>query len=187
MKIRQSILLVGISLISFSYAAPEKTDSPGENVDRVLSPFRFEASSVLEETMNYDYRPTNASDNQAVTAWAEGVPGDGLGEFIKFEFFASVRLSKIEIINGFAEMHKTLGDLYYLNNRVKKIRLEFEDGAEEFSLADRKKSYQTLVFAKVHKSLTMKLIILEVYAGKKWKDTCISEVKFYGSPAAPGR
>ena len=145
-----------------------------------VKPSTISASSVLKPTPNYIYQPHLISDGNPNTTWAEGVAGDGIGEFVLFTFQNQVQIRDVEIINGFATMHPQLGDLYFLNNRLQTARIEFEDGAEEISLRDAVKTSQTIKFNKPHISKTAKLIIKGVYPGSKWRDTCISELSFQG-------
>jgi len=145
-----------------------------------ITPLKVTASSVLPQSPNYSYEAENASDGDVKTAWVEGVPGDGIGQSLFFRFQPETTLRELDIVNGFAHMHPTLGDLYSLNNRVARIRIHFDDGVEEFSLSDNIKDFQKLKFVNVHKSGTAKVVILQVYKGTKWQDTSISEIKFSG-------
>ena len=152
-------------------------------------PFKVTASSTLEASSSYDYNPQNTHDFNFETAWVEGVKGNGVGEYLKYEFSAAgPRITNIIIANGYVKTEKAWKN----NNRVKKLKVFFneepiiilhlEDKRAEqhfeidpIGLADRKntKEYEN-VFWK------LKFEILEVYPGDKYEDTVISEIYFDG-------
>ncbi len=139
------------------------------------------ASSFLTESGKPadEYGPFKAIDYKYNTAWCEGGKGPGIGEWIKFDFsewYSYSRLSnvyRILIINGLAANK----DLYFANNRVKKLEVEFSEGEKRIiELKDGVLDYQKFIF---HiKAKWIKLKILDVYKGSKFDDTCISEVDF---------
>ncbi len=137
------------------------------------------ASSNLCGDGKNEYIPKKARDLKYDTAWCEGVKGSGLGEWIKFDFAESdlfgstINIYRILIINGLAASK----ELYFANNRVKKLEVEFSEGEKRIiELKDGILDYQSFVF---HiKAKWVKLTILEVYKGKKYDDTCISEIDF---------
>jgi hypothetical protein len=133
--------------------------------------FSFTASSQKE-----NYPPINASDGDLQTAWVEGVKGDGIGEWLGFEATNNYDVSGIKIINGYTKSD----DLYYANNRIKKIRIELPDNTViESQLINGTPDYQTIDFKKVVDVKNIRIIILEVYPGSKYHDTCISEIKVF--------
>ncbi|HOL22980.1 MAG TPA: hypothetical protein PLQ41_09045 [bacterium] len=138
-----------------------------------------EASSYLPEYKNIKYESFYARDGKFEKAWCEGVKGDGKGEWIQFNFTEwesygrITNVYRILIVNGLAASK----ELYYANNRVKKLQLEFSEGQKRIiELKDGVMNYQIFV---VHtKAKWVRMRILEVYKGKKYDDTCISEVDF---------
>ncbi len=78
------------------------------------------ASSELDYLGPYELGPYGAHnlfDHDSSTCWAEGVPGNGIGESLYIGF--EENLETIFVVNGFP---KTM-DLFYENNRVKDIRI----------------------------------------------------------------
>jgi hypothetical protein len=146
-----------------------------------LQPSNIRASTILPPTTNYTYGPEMVNDDYFNSVWAEGSKGDGIGEFLHYKFSDTYAIQSFEIVNGFSALHKVFGDLYFLNNRVKSLRIEFEDGVETVVFNDRVKGYQTVTFNRIHKSSWAKIKIQSVYKGKKWDDTCIAEAHFFGS------
>ncbi len=109
-----------------------------------------EASSWLKDKADDLYDPWKAADGEYNTAWVEGVEGSGVGEWIKFTFSEHWKakrkdtdikwISRVSIINGLAASRS----LYYANNRVKRIGLEFSDGTKlEINLKDGDADYQS--------------------------------------------
>ena len=68
---------------------------------------------------------------------------------------------------------------YYLNNRLTKAFLLFDDGHEYIYMKDDEKDFQEIKLSKTYKTKKVTLFIQQVINGNKWNDTCISEVKFY--------
>lgn len=155
--------------------------SCGDGPSVILNTTSASASSTLASSANYAYEAKNALDGNPATAWVEGVKGDGLGESLQVTFDGKAKVKEFAIINGFAENHASLGDLYPLNNRVKKLRIVFDDGEESVDLRDGVKELQTIKFAKPHESMGAKIVISEVYKGSKWDDTVVSEIQFIGA------
>lgn len=156
-------------------AAYRKLTAPAQKITVTSA----SASSTLAASANYDYRAANAFDWSASTAWGEGVKGDGIGESLVAEFGETVKIKSIGIVNGFAETHASLGNLYTLNNRVKKAKLIFDDGEEILAFEDGKETEQKIGLNSAHKTKSVKFVILEIYKGAKWDDTLISSVSFY--------
>ena len=67
------------------------------------------------------------------------------------------------------------------NNRVKKVVLEFSDKSQQVhELLDNNMDYQTIDVGGINTN-SVKVIIEEVYTnGRKYSDTCISEISMYG-------
>ncbi len=161
---------------------------------------RAEASSELTSTGNsYDYAADNIYDNNPATSWVESAPGNGIGEYVELfltygnkAWYDLHKIDKIGIINGFAENEQ----LFYSNNRVKTIRLEFDSYQYVNSQLDDS-VYQSIINESIIIELedtmemqyyffdepiiakSIKIIIEDVYAGSKWDDTCIAEFQVF--------
>lgn len=146
-----------------------------------IRPAGAAASSTLPRTPNYTYGPEKAIDGSLDSAWAEGSNGDGTGEYLIIKFSGEKEIKSMQIVNGFASMHKELGDLYSLNNRVRELVVQFDDGSERVTLEDEMRGYQKHEFKAVHKSSSVKLTIASVHKGTRWNDACIAEVSFFGN------
>jgi hypothetical protein len=131
------------------------------------------SSCLLEKGIMYE--PKYAIDNDITTAWVEGVKGSGIGEWIDFAFAKEEKIKAINIINGYAKSNKH----YCVNNRVKKVKIQFNDGASMVQeLKDAVLEPQRIELPEEKTVYSVRMTILEVYPGAKYNDTCISEVEF---------
>lgn len=134
------------------------------------------SSTLFDEKINYKtYWPGNVIDNNPATAWVEGEKGNGIGEWIDFAFFNPINLNMIRIINGYAKSDA----LYAANNRVKKLKIDFDDGTSLVAeLKDSTMEPQLIQISNQKVVERVRLTILEVFPGSKYHDTCISEIGF---------
>lgn len=141
-------------------------------VDQVM------ASSMLNDNTGTDYTPGNIVDGKNNTIWAEGVDGSGVDENIILRFDKDKIVKKIFIINGSAKSEK----LYYANNRVREVRLDFSNGESKIvNLNDGILGEQEIDLGEGIKTSYIKVTILSVYSGEKYDDTCISEIRIVGN------
>ena len=133
------------------------------------------ASSELAES-NITHHPQNVVDGDKSTAWVEGSSGDGVGEWIKLESNTEQTVSGFSIINGYTKSNY----LYYANNRVAKVLVEYSDGTNfTFNLEDKNLDEQGTTFENIKKTKYIKFTILGVYKGSKYNDTCLSEIRVF--------
>ena len=138
------------------------------------------ASSTVGYNMwGENFTPASAVDRDPETAWYEGVDGLGIGEWLRLDF-NKCKVSGISIINGQA-LAKNNYSRYYVNSRLKEIKIEAEGGfSETFSLRDRVTTFQELQFKKPVVTSWIKITILDVYpATDDEAMTGISEVKLF--------
>ena len=154
---------------------------------------RATVSSFLEPQGSITYGVENLNDAYRLDAWAEGVPGDGIGESFEIrELYLGggddiFRYNEMCIVNGYAKDEKTWQE----NNRVKSMKLYFADEyMGTITLEDTMlPQYVDLspVAMKVGNGCEAKFRfeITEVYKGTTYDDTCISGivVEFEGRQA----
>lgn len=134
------------------------------------------ASSVRAAVNDNYYNPQNVLDGLHNTTWTEGVDGYGIGESITFYADNTQTVRGIKILNGYCKSQ----DLYYKNNRVKKIQLKFSNGnTYAYELPDIFDKYTVLNLNTPEYCSYVTLTILDAYAGSAYDDTCISEVLFF--------
>jgi hypothetical protein len=150
---------------------------------RLINYYHFESSSYLVEFLGdreYRYPPENLSVIDRLNPpWAEGVKGDGIGEWIGFYYTEESR--SFYIFNGYFDPKYT--HLFTRNNRIKRIRVEgYSDSnktketfkySQEFTLEDTPQIQKIEIPVGYHH---FKMVILDVYKGTHYEDTCLSGV-----------
>jgi hypothetical protein len=139
------------------------------------------ASSTLAPQGNNNYKVINLNDNDPTTAWVEGHSEYGIGEFIEFNGLMPGSDSELYILNGYQASKSSWEN----NSRVKHLKvslngkgyfiIELVDVMGSQSLVLPKDFNEALEKAPENKKL-IRMTILEVYPGLKWKDTAISEI-----------
>ncbi|MBR5200450.1 MAG: hypothetical protein IKW31_01695 [Alistipes sp.] len=138
------------------------------------------ASSALADR----YAAEKAHDFSIVTAWVEGVEGNGVGEYIKYAFPGTCpRITTVLIHNGYVKNW----DVWRDNGRVKKLLMYYND--EPYAILNLQdtiglQSFDVGVLGYEDKdsapAWSIKFEILEVYPGDKYDDTVITEIYFDG-------
>ena len=159
---------------------------------------------VAQDILSCWYGPTNLVDKNEQTAWCEGAEGDGEGEIALVPYKGD---SPLEVRNGFGKSRKAFSDNGRVQNaRIYLIGAGWEPpmvlgqsdlpvlGSHDVTLRDIP-DWQTVPIPdwKPRKNFNpsrpknwpvpeqkpkfVAIEILSVYPGKKWKDTCISEVR----------
>lgn len=133
---------------------------------------KITATSYLVEKDTH-YSPNNLNKIGINKVWSEDAEGYGIGEKI---FIPPANFNKLLFVNGYLSFNRPY--LFYDNSRVKKIRVKIQNEnvsfSKEFDIVDTIQP-QILNFEKqVNGEITIE--ILEVYKGKKYKDTCISDI-----------
>lgn len=134
----------------------------------------IEASSTLADQGSNTYVASNLIDSNSRTCWSEGVSGSGIGEYITFDYSGPVSLKSIVVSNGYRKTSK----LYYQNNRVKSMKVVYDDGYSQLlEFTDSfENSVQSFDLNTLHKTKQVKLYIEDVYAGSTYDDTSIDEI-----------
>jgi len=118
-----------------------------------------------------DYGPGNLVDHNPATAWVEGVPGDGIGQWVSLTFDYPMKFSRIFIHSGYCKSK----DLLLKNNAPRTIRIITEAGEHTVNL-ERTIEQQTIRLPSPVASRWIKFEIKSVYPGSKYRDTAISEI-----------
>jgi hypothetical protein len=136
-------------------------------------------SSSLTGQGSNTYLPSNMLDASQNTAWAEGVAGDGIGEWIEFKITKDFRVGTTwQLSNGY---NKSRG-LWEQNSRVKKFKVVVDDQVLGYVMLANISTYQTFDIAPswirntpaFKKGTRIRFVIEEVYPGSKFDDTAIS-------------
>jgi hypothetical protein len=136
------------------------------------------SSSTRAPLKAFSYAPANALDNSLLTAWIEGVPGAGVGEWIQCDFGGEVTLNSVSMTPGY---FKTAA-LWKQNNRLAAATLSFSNGSSRrFTFPDRMQM-QTLDVGGI-RTRFVRLVIDDFYPGSvDSEDTPISEMSFSWEP-----
>lgn len=148
------------------------------------------ASSSLKPMSGISYKAENAHDLSYKTAWVEGAPGPGIGEYLVYRFSAQApRITKIIVVNGYVKSEKAWRE----NARVKKLKMYLNN--KPFAILDLEDNRNEQIFQfdpignsdrddwealAAKPAWTLKFEILEVYKGEKFEETAISEIYFDG-------
>lgn len=145
------------------------------------SPNSVSVTSFLGAQDRNTYSAEKLTDGDPTTAWAEGKADFGIGEYIEFKAFP---LTNWGILNGYQKDNTTWENY----SRVKKMRI-FIEGKPAFEvMLEDKMGIQTFQLPdnikidpqKISTGTKIKMVILEIYEGKKSKDVAISEIFFVG-------
>lgn len=181
--------------IDFTYKTLEEYKKGSRvrlNEQRFSFAKNFACSSFLQEG-SYSYAPDNVfipckADYGLPWVqnlpWVEGKADDGIGEWIQFDVQDPNEWKDIifdliidgdvtvSILNGYVHPEKQY--LFYDNNRIKKATV-YLDGVESFDL-DFPDRVEFTEFTIPKTVKTVRLVIKEVYKGKKYSDTCITKI-----------
>jgi hypothetical protein len=119
------------------------------------------------------YYVKNLSDDDPTTAWVEGKPDYGIGEFIEV---VGPNIYGLVIYNGYQKSPTSFRD----NSRVQSLMLT-ENGVNKCIILLKDEmgaQYVSLDKLKLSRSANSKLkfTIMEIYPGSKYKDVAISEM-----------
>ncbi len=163
------ILLVIIAVSTNAESRAEKcTLSVGPA--QFFDDMRTCVTSVLQSQGRNRYGPEQFNNEQA--AWCEGVPGDGVGEEIRFYFSGAASPFGFSIENGYGKSAKAFRN----NGRVAAMRMSDDAGDfVDIYLKDVPESQYFKVpwHADRPKVNWFRFTILKIYPGRKYKDTCI--------------
>lgn len=132
------------------------------------------ASSVYSGDNLGRHAPEKLYDGKLDTNWTEDSSGNGVGEFVVFDFDDTYAVNKLRIYIG---SHYNEG-VYKQNCRPKAITLSFSDGSTEFIHLEDSYDEQVITFKHFYYTDSIKLTIEEVYTGTKYLDAVIAELDF---------
>ncbi len=156
--------------------------SPGDSWYSEASVAKIYASSSLSSQGSNSYRAANIHDFNHETAWVEGVPGHGIGQYIVYEFeMSNPRITTVYIFNGYVKSDKA----WRANSRVKKLKVYYNNSPIAILELQDSRSMQVFDIGTVGRTgsgprWSLKFEILEVYPGSQYQDTVISELVFSG-------
>lgn len=140
----------------------------------LIRPQAAYSSSALKPTSRSDFRATNLLDDDRTTAWIEGVPGPGVGEWVRFDFHGPVVLTRIEIANG----EQKDDDRFHAHARVRSLKLEYSTGATQIVELLDIIDLQSIT-PRSQPTEWLRMTILSVYPDYLWDETALSDVRLF--------
>lgn len=147
----------------------------------------LKASSELKPQGKFTYEAKNMHDLNYASAWVEGAPGDGIGEWVEYTLPANnPRITTLNIANGYVRTKKAWTE----NSRVKvldvevngvphaKVHLKDYYGLQSVDIPTI--GYEDRENFEGKEPIRIRFIIREVYPGTKYQDTAISDIYFGG-------
>jgi len=150
-------------------------DFDGELIEFVIPKViqgRLRASSTLAPEASYS--PAFLADGKFDFAWAEGAESNGVAEEVSIELDEAISIDALKIWNGYQRSEKHFED----NARLASFTLLSgqSDEVGKFSIEDEK---QTSIEIPTTTTKGLSLKVEEVFAGGKYEDLVISELRFY--------
>jgi hypothetical protein len=145
-------------------------------------PSAIASSSSLKPQGSNAYVAKNIHDGTLKTAWVEGKPGLGVGEWVEFTFEnKSPRVTSAIIWNGYQKSMSTWRE----NARVKTLRLIVNGKAMyDLALVDTAGAQRFELGVLGHrpdgKDLVLRFEIKDAYPGTRFSDVALSEINFDG-------
>jgi len=151
--------------------------SAGADQSRFLADIKTSSPTLASGDDCLSYDATNLVDGRLDTSWQEAVDGNGVGEWLEFQFELPVDIASVDLATGFQSTHDKYGDLFPLNGRVTTLTVRVNGEAAGSLMLGDKPGLQRLPF--VYEGVTsVRLQVAGVVAGSKWEDTALSEVRF---------
>lgn len=144
---------------------------------------------------NADFTADSLFDGYTETAWCEGVPGPGIGEYVEFNltekawgftvqngfnrtFFPDEYYRSSDWKNRYRDPDKGLLDYYLLNNRPKVLDIVDNEGKVKYTVHLKDSRVKQVFPGVILRPGRYRLVVKDVYKGTKWDDTCIGEASF---------
>lgn len=140
---------------------------------------QIKASSTQETEGRYNYEATNLTKNNFSAVWMEGVEGNGMGESLQLTFTKLTTDDKrtfnkqFYCVNGYAFNPSVWRD-YSRIKAFKVYKSAAPDEQEIVMLADSPFLQSFELSFTLQEGDVLVFEILDVYAGEKYEDTCLS-------------
>jgi hypothetical protein len=136
------------------------------------------ASTVLDRDGDIVYDPRVTIDGDPATAWNDGVRGDPTGESLEYTFASPVRVTQIDLINGYDKIVPE-GDRFEQNARIREMRIQSDAGESTRELVDTREPQSVTV--EFGSTCQITLVVESIYPGAEFEDVALSEITFLGT------
>jgi hypothetical protein len=126
-------------------------------------------SVEVSSQLSSEYSKKNLLDYNLFTAWVEGNKNSGEGEWIELEFPKRITVGKVILFPGYGKSLK----LFKANARLKKVKVSWNNKEKVVEFLDKFIAQSIDIYDKTDK---IRIEVLEVYKGFKYKDLCVSEI-----------
>jgi hypothetical protein len=136
------------------------------------------ASSVLGSQSRNQYGVDNLFSNTSKEAWVEGVPGQGIGEWVTIDFKELRSVKAVILRNGYQKRP----DLFAKNSRVRKFKIVTSTGeTRDIDLKDTM-DLQTIPIDPPVTTTWIKFVVDDVYPGASYTDTAVTKLFVTSEP-----
>lgn len=153
-----------------------------ESDQRRLEPDNIVSSSFLPAAAGgkIDYKPENLVDGNLNTAWIEGVKGNGVGEWVEFQYEGQCNFKKLFILNGYQKKSAKGQSSFGKNLRPARIKVATEMNQEQtFDLTDTTAEQVLTLNMSGH---NLRITIEAVHqTGQEAHDCGFSEISVFGN------
>jgi hypothetical protein len=157
-------------------------------IERRLYSSEIEASSFLWNDWNKfveNYHPNYVADDDPTTAWVEGAPGSGAGEWIQIHLTPLDKTThvRLHVRDGYQKSKS----LFTANARAKQVTLRLlpSKATATATFAD-KDGWQDIAIDQPSGPITaVELHVDSVYEGTKYADMCISDIDVFATSETP--
>jgi hypothetical protein len=136
--------------------------------------FKVKASSVLPAEGKLDYGVSNLNDFDVGTAWAEGKPGPGVGEWLELRPEVPKPLMALEFFPGYQKSE----ELFRANPRPRRLKVVLNDEhAFTVDVPDQMGECRIPIRGYSKPVRLVKLVFEEVWPGAWFEDLSVSDVR----------
>lgn len=162
-----------------STPGPVEKETQGPPESHILS---FEASASSQHSK---YPASNVGDGNPATVWQEDKGDKPIKKYLFLTFPDEVTVTRIGISTGFDNAKGKHGDMFKLNNRLKKSEIAFSDQKVMFREFEDDRQMQYFDLKPPHRTRSLKISVLEVYKGSWFYDNAIAEIEVWGYEETP--
>ena len=174
-------------MLSLFLLAPAFAADP-DPIERRLYADRVDASSFLWNNWNHfqeNYHPNYAMDGDPATAWVEGSPTDGTGEWLRIGTtpIQGTSAVRVRLMNGYQKS----STLYKANARAKEVEVRLLPSGQtaRLALADTQGWQELTVQQPAGAVEGVEIRVVSTYPGSKYSDLCMEVYATATTPDNP--
>ena len=132
----------------------------------------------------FSYVPDNLKDGDPSTSWQTREHWEKRPVILDLKFHKPIDIDSLRLWNGYQKTAPPWGDLYYKNQRIRRLKICVNDAARciETEVLDHTGPQEIRIGENDVSKLT--LHVLSWYSGSKWQDLAISEIEVVEQPSS---